>query len=416
MKKYDIAVVGAGPAGCMAAIQGAQQGNKVIVLERNDMIGRKLLLTGNGRCNLTNSSSLEVFFEKFGKNGSFFRDVFSEFSNQDLMNFFEKYGLKLKEEKDGRVFPVTEKSKSVVYVLLNVLNEYDVDVCFNYRLEHLQKVSDIFKLISTKKEVVAAQSVILATGGVTYKFTGSTGDGFRIAETFQHQVTSLQPGGVPLRVGEAWVHDLKGVTLENVGLSIGYGNKKKFLSSGNLLLTHFGVSGPVILDNSKMIVELIGVHGDLQLYIDFVPEISLEALGVCLVEDFQKQSKKSLKTYLTNHLPNSMIDPILNNMSIDPKKKLNQVTKKERLSLLEILKGLPLTLCGYLSMDKAMVTCGGVSQREINPRTMESKLVGNLFFAGEIIAGCGGSGGYNLQQAFSTGYVAGNSAVKLKKN
>jgi predicted Rossmann fold flavoprotein len=416
MKKYDIAVVGAGPAGCMAAIQGAQQGNKVIVLERNDIIGRKLLLTGNGRCNLTNSSSLEVFFEKFGKNGSFFRDVFSEFSNQDLMNFFEKYGLKLKEEKDGRVFPVTEKSKSVVDVLLNVLNEYDVDVCFNYRLEHLQKVSDIFKLISTKKEVVAAQSVILATGGVTYKFTGSTGDGFRIAETFQHQVTSLQPGGVPLRVGEAWVHDLKGVTLENVGLSIGYGNKKKFLSSGNLLLTHFGVSGPVILDNSNMIVELIGVHGDLQLYIDFVPEISLEALGVCLVEDFQKQSKKSLKTYLTNHLPNSMIDPILNNMSIDPKKKLNQVTKKERLSLLEILKGLPLTLCGYLSMDKAMVTCGGVSQREINPRTMESKLVGNLFFAGEIIAGCGGSGGYNLQQAFSTGYVAGNSAVKLKKN
>ncbi|HHT18909.1 MAG TPA: NAD(P)/FAD-dependent oxidoreductase [Methanobacterium sp.] len=416
MKKYDIAVVGAGPAGCMAAIQGAQQGNKVIVLERNDMIGRKLLLTGNGRCNLTNSSSLEVFIEKFGKNGSFFRDVFSEFSNQDLMNFFEKYGLKLKEEKDGRVFPVTEKSKSVVDVLLNVLNEYDVDVCFNYRLEHLQKVSDIFKLISTKKEVVAAQSVILATGGVTYKFTGSTGDGFRIAETFQHQVTSLQPGGVPLRVGEAWVHDLKGVTLENVGLSIGYGNKKKFLSSGNLLLTHFGVSGPVILDNSNMIVELIGVHGDLQLYIDFVPEISLEALGVCLVEDFQKQSKKSLKTYLTNHLPNSMIDPILNNMSIDPKKKLNQVTKKERLSLLEILKGLPLTLCGYLSIDKAMVTCGGVSQREINPRTMESKLVGNLFFAGEIIAGCGGSGGYNLQQAFSTGYVAGNSAVKLKKN
>lgn len=151
--------------------------------------------------------------------------------------------------------------------------------------------------------------------------------------------------------------------MENVGLSIGYGNKKKFLSSGNLLLTHFGVSGPVILDNSKMIVELIGVHGDLQLYIDFVPEISLEALGVCLVEDFQKQSKKSLKTYLTNHLPNSMIDPILNNMSIDPKK-VEPSNEKERLSLLEILKGLPLTLCGYLSMDKAMVTCGGVSQRK----------------------------------------------------
>ncbi|MDD3754484.1 MAG: NAD(P)/FAD-dependent oxidoreductase [Methanobacterium sp.] len=416
MKKYDIAVVGAGPGGCMAAIQGAQQGNKVILLEKNDIIGRKLLLTANGKCNLTNSSTLEVFLEKFGKNGSFYRDVFSEFSNQDLMNFFQKNGLKLKEKDDGRIFPFTEKSKSIVNVLLKVLEENNVDVNYNYCLKHLQKAFENFELRSTKNEVIIAQSVVIATGGVTYKFTGSTGDGFRIAKSVGHQVTDLKPGGVPLRVSEEWVHDLKGVTLENVGLSIGYGKKKKLLSSGNLLLTHFGVSGPVILDSSNTIVELMDVHGDIKLYIDFVPEIRPETLGVCLVEDFQKQSKKSLRTYLTNHLPKSMIDPLLNNISIDPKKKLNQVTKKERLNLLETLKSLPLTLSGYLPMDKAMITCGGVSQKEINPRTMESKLVGNLFFAGEIISGCGGRGGYNLQQAFSTGYVAGNSAAKILKN
>ena len=195
-----------------------------------------------------------------------------------------------------------------------------------------------------------------------------------------------------------------------MGLSIGYGGKKIYLSRGNLLLTHFGVSGPVILDSSNRIIELMDEHGDLKIYIDFIPELNSEALGVRLMEDFQKHSKKSLRTYLKYHIPNSMIDPLLHILSINPTKKLNQITKKERMVLQETLKALPLTLNGHLPMDKAMVTCGGVSKKDINPQTMESKLIGGLFFAGEIIAGCGGRGGYNLQQAFSTGYVAGNSA------
>jgi predicted Rossmann fold flavoprotein len=410
MKIYDIAVIGAGPAGCMAAIRGAQLGKNVILLERNNKIGRKLLLTGNSRCNLTNTSTLEVFLEKFGSRGSFYRNVFSEFSNQDLMDFFKSHGLELKEEEEGRVFPITGKSKSVVDVLKKALDEYGVKIVYNYRLEHLYKHSKIFKLSSTENQLITAHNVIIATGGASYGITGSTGDGFTVAELLGHHITELKPGGVPLLVREEWVHELKGVTLDNVGLSIRYGGKIRALPRGNLLLTHFGISGPVILDMSQMIVDIMDKHGDLKLYIDFKPEIKQEALGVRLMEDFQNNSKKSLRNYLKNHLPNSMIDPILKTISLDPQKKLNQITKKERLQLQETLKALPLTITGHLPLNKALVTCGGVSKKQIDPQTMESKLVKRLYFAGEIIAGCGRGGGYNLQQAFSTGYVAGNSA------
>jgi len=409
MKIYDIAVVGGGPAGCMAAIRASQLGKKVILLERNEKIGHKLLLTANGRCNLTNTASIKVFMEKFGKRGSFYRDAFSKFSNHDLMDFFKTHDLELKEEEEGRVFPITEKAESVVDVLINVLDEYRVRILYNYRLKHLHKRSKIFKLSSTDNELVTAHKVILATGGVTYGFTGSTGDGLTIAELLGHQVTELKPGGVPLRTRDEWVHRLKGVTLENVGLSIGYGGKKLSLPQGNLLLTHFGVSGPVILDMSHDIIGLMDKHSDLKLYIDFKPGIKVENLGAQLMDDFQKHTKKSVKNYLKIHLPNSTIIPILNNIPIDPEKKLNQITKKERFQLQETLKALPLTINGHLPLNKAMVTCGGVSKKEIDPRTMESKLVKGLYFAGEIIAGCGRRGGYNLQQAFSTGYVAGDS-------
>ena len=411
MKIYDAAVVGAGPAGCMAAIRGAQLGQKVILLEKNDKIGRKLLLTGSGRCNITNTAPLNSFLEKFGRKGSFYRNVFSEFSNHDLMDFFKSHQLELKEEENGRVFPVTDKAESLVNVLKDVLDSCGVEIVYNYPVKHLHKMSNIFKMSSTENEMITAHNVILATGGTTYGFTGSTGDGYTIAELMGHHITDLKPGCVPLRVREKWVHQLKGVTLEDVGLSIGYGGKKISLPKGNLLLTHFGISGPVIIDMSQMIVDTMDKHGDLKLYIDFKPDTNQEALGAQLMEDFQSHSKKTLKNYLKYHLPNSVIEPVLKNVSLDPYKRLNQITKKERVILQEVLKALPVTITGHIPMDKAMLTCGGVSKKEINPKTMESKLVKGLYFAGEIISGCAISGGYNLQQAFSTGFCAGSSAA-----
>ncbi|MBU4534826.1 MAG: NAD(P)/FAD-dependent oxidoreductase [Euryarchaeota archaeon] len=412
MQIYDLAIIGAGPAGCMAAIRASQLDKKIILLEKNNLIGRKLLLTGNGRCNFTNTANLEVFLEKFGMDGAFYRDAFNNFSNWDLINFFQSQGLDYKVEDSGRVFPVTEKSKSVVDIIKKVLKEFNVPIIYDYHLKNFNRKSEIFQLSSTKNKVINTHKVIMATGGSSYTVTGSTGDGFKFSESLGHQITELKPGGVPLIVQEEWVFQLKGVTLENVGMSIEYQGKNKHLPRGNLLLTHFGVSGPVILDMSHEIVEIMDNYGDLKLKIDFKPEMNHESLESNLMEDFQKYSKKSLKNYLNYHLPQSTILPLLATINLDYQKKLNQITKKERLDLIKILKGLPLTIIGHLPLDKALVTCGGVSKKQIDPRTMESEVVKGLYFAGEIISGCGRRGGYNLQQAFSTGYVAGESALK----
>lgn len=406
---YDLAVIGAGPAGCMAAIQGAQNNKNVILLERNNEIGRKLLLTAQGRCNFTNSAPLEVFIEKFGKRGSFYRDAFTKFSNYDLIDFFKSYGLEATEEEEGRIFPVTQKAEDVVKLLKKVLDEKGIKILYNYRLRYLKKQQDSFKLDSAEHQLMA-NKVILATGGESYNYTGSTGDGIKIARSLGHHITKQTPGGIPLKTSEEWVHKLKGVTLENVGMKVQYDDKFIQLPRGNLLLTHFGVSGPVIIDMSNKIVETMDKYGDLSLLIDLKPDIKKEELETLLIEDFKKYSKKSIKNYLKYHLIESLIEPILETISLDPKKKLNQITKKERLELISKLKELQLTINGYLPLNKALVTCGGVTKKEIDPKTMESKIVSGLYFAGEIISGCGRRGGYNLQQAFSTGFVAGNAA------
>lgn len=411
MEIYDIAVVGAGPAGCMAAIQGAKQGRKVILLERNHKIGLKLLLTAGGRCNITNSTNLEGFLEKFGRGGLFYRDAFSKFSNHDLLNFFRSYGLEFKEE-EGRIFPVTDKAKSVLDVLKKALKDYHIKILYDYRLNHLTKLSKIYKLTSTDRQLINAHSVILATGGSSYRATGSTGDGFKITEILGHQITELKPGGVPLTVREKWLHKLKGITLEDVSLNLQSGGKMKTLPRGNLLITHFGISGPVILDMSHTIIEMMKDYGDLKLYIDFKPDINMPDLESLFIREFQIYSKRSLKNYIKDYMPQNMVDPVLNTVKLDPDKKLNQITKNERLQIQKIVKSLPITLNGHLPLDKAMVTCGGVSKKQIDPKTMESRLVEGLYFAGEIIDGCSGRGGFNLQQAFSTGHMAGNNAAE----
>jgi predicted Rossmann fold flavoprotein len=411
MKNYDIAVIGAGPAGCMAAIRASQLGKKVILLERNNSIGHKLLLTGNGRCNLTNQAEMEVFLEKFGKRGSFFRSAFTTFSNQDLINFFKIGGLEMKVEETGRVFPVTDKSKSVVEVLEINLDEGDVEVLYNYHLEHLHKDGTIFKLHSKKNTIIKASKAIIATGGASYQRTGSTGDGFKLASRLGHRITPLKPGMVPLTVREDWVNSLKGLNLKRVRLTVVYGDKRRISSVGSLLFTHFGVSGPIILDMSHELVDILEKYGDFKLLIDFEPDKSHEELENQLLDEFQALGKRSLKNYLRIHLPHSMTTPLLEILSIDSIKKLNQISKKERFSILESLKSFPLTITGHLPLDKAMITCGGISKQEINPNTLESRLLDGLHFAGEIISGCAPSGGYNLQMAFSTGYLAGQSAT-----
>jgi predicted Rossmann fold flavoprotein len=405
---YDVAVVGAGPAGMMAAITAASNGHKVILIERNSSSGRKLLLTGNGRCNLTNTASLKEFLNKFGRRGSFLRSAFSTFSNQDLIDFFESRGLEFKVEEGGRVFPVTDDSKSVLKILDVSMKKNGVNMFYNARLQSIKlplKLKGIFMLQFAYNTIIKAQKVILATGGGSYSETGSSGDGFRIAEQTGHGVTPLEPGIVPLKTKESWVKSLQGITIENVRVTIKH--PKMVFQDGNILFTHFGVSGPLILDNSSKIIPLLEDTGKVELNLDIKPHNTREDLQKQFLEGFESHGKVDIKNYLKLLMPNRMIHVLLTLADTDPKKKMNQINKKERNSIINLLKAFPLTITGHLPIERAIVTCGGVSRDYINPKTMESKVINGMYFAGEIVEGCAPSGGFNLQQAFSTGYLAG---------
>jgi hypothetical protein len=405
---YDIAVVGAGPAGMMAAITAASNGHKVILIERNSSSGRKLLLTGNGRCNLTNTASLKEFLNKFGRRGSFLRSAFSTFSNQDLIDFFESRGLEFKVEEGGRVFPVTDDSKSVLKILDVSMKKNGVNMFYNARLQNIKvplKLNGIFILQFAYNTMIKAQKVILATGGGSYSETGSSGDGFRIAEQIGHGVTPLEPGIVPLKTKESWVKSLQGIAIENVRVTIKH--PKMVFQDGNILFTHFGVSGPLILDNSSKIIPLLEDTGKVEMNLDIKPYVTREDLQKQFLEGFESHGKVDIKNYLKLLMPNRMIHVLLTLADIDPKKKMNQINKKERNSIINLLKAFTLTITGHLPIERAIVTCGGVSRDYINPKTMESKVINGMYFAGEIVEGCAPSGGFNLQQAFSTGYLAG---------
>ncbi|HEX7468899.1 MAG TPA: NAD(P)/FAD-dependent oxidoreductase [Methanobacterium sp.] len=405
---YDVAVVGAGPAGMMAAITAASNGHKVILIERNSSSGRKLLLTGNGRCNLTNTASLKEFLNKFGRRGSFLRSAFSIFSNKDLIDFFESRGLEFKVEEGGRVFPVTDDSKSVLKILDVSMKKNGVNMFYNARLQSIKlplKLNGIFMLQFAYNTMIKARKVILATGGGSYSETGSSGDGFRIAEQTGHGVAPLEPGIVPLKTKESWVKSLQGITIENVRVTIKH--PKMVFQDGNIIFTHFGVSGPLILDNSSKIIPLLEDTGKVKLNLDIKPYDTREDLQKQFLEGFESHGKVDIKNYLKLLMPNRMIHVLLTLADTDSKKKMNQINKKERNSIINLLKAFPLTITGHLPIERAIVTCGGVSRDYINPKTMESKVINGMYFAGEIVEGCAPSGGFNLQQAFSTGYLAG---------
>jgi predicted flavoprotein YhiN len=426
----------------MAAIQASLSDKKVVLLERNPEIGRKILITGNGRCNLTNNSPTPVFIKNFGRKGSFYRSAFISFTSADLVKFFVEAGLKLKEEDKGRIFPITDRSQSVIDVLRAQLKKQKVRVLCNYQVKELKKLDGSFQLSKgvqgkngkkhhekhppdyppddnikniknytpNKNDIIRASRVILSTGGASYPQTGSSGDGYQMAENLNHTITPLKPGLVPLTIKEKWPLAMQGLVLKEVVLTVKHGKKGKIKVAGDLLFTHFGVSGPTLLDSSQEIVKILDKEGEVRLYVDLMPQRTREQIEERLRYDFKKYSKRDIQNYLRFHLPPGFIKALLEFLDIDQHKKLNQISRQERIKLLDNIKSLKLTVDGHLPLAKAMVTCGGISKKEIDPQTMESRLVQGLYLAGEIITGCAPSGGYNLQQAFSTGFLAGRSA------
>ncbi len=395
----------------MAAIRAGQSGKSVILLERNEILGKKILMTGRGRCNITNSGKLDTFIEKFGKRpGQFLRNAFYKFSNEDVMDFFKSKGLELKSERQGRVFPLCDNARSVTQVLEKCLEEIKVDVRYKVRIREIRKDGEDF-ILDTDGGPVTAKMVILATGGASYKDTGSTGDGFQIAQALGHAILPLKPGLVPLKTKETWVKEVQGLTLKNIRLIFVAGKKKITSDVGELLFTHFGVSGPLVLDLSADIVQLLSEEGQMNLLIDLKPGIDKTEMDDKLLREIKEHGGREIKTMLAEALPLKLAPLILRLVEIDLHKKVHQMNKDDRRKLAKILKELPLTIAGSLALEEAMVTVGGVSIKEIDPRTMGSRIIPGLYFAGEVIEGGAPSGGYNLQQAFSTGYLAGESAA-----
>jgi predicted Rossmann fold flavoprotein len=407
-----IAVVGGGPAGMMAAIRAAQLHQEVILVEKNPTLGKKLLLSGKGRCNLTNSCDLDAFLRRFSQNGQFLRDAFKKFFNRDLMQFFEKRGLRLKVERQQRAFPVSNKSDSVLKVLEKELKNNKVKIFCKTRLKDIFIQDNKVKgLLLEGARVIAIDRLILATGGVSYGFTGSTGEGLEISRRLGHRIVPLRPGLVPLETRQEYPRLLEGLTLKNIRLKFSDGNRQVISEIGELLFTEFGISGPLVLTLSGKIVDWLKENKHVFVEIDLKPALSVEQLQARLLREFKLNSQKTLKNTLKSLLPKRLIGVFMDMAKINPLKKTSQITQAERRLLVSLFKGLRLDITQPRPMDEAMITRGGVSLKDINPRTMESRLIKGLYFCGEMIDVDADTGGFNLQAAISTGYLAGESAA-----
>ena len=405
--KKKIVVIGAGPAGIMAAGKAAENGNQVILVEKNNRIGRKILISGKGRCNITNNTDIEGLIENTPGNGCFLYSAFYTFSNTDLIDFFNKYGLKTKVERGGRVFPVSDNAKDVVDTLNAFLKKKRVDLWLNSPVEKiLTEDKKVTGIMLKSGKIISCDMVVLATGGASYPGTGSTGDGYKMAKELGHTIVPLKPSLVPLITKEEWVKDLQGLSLKNVSITLVDNKGKKIYSDfGEMLFTHFGVSGPIILSASRHMLDYD--YKGVKLIIDLKPALAEEKLDERIQRDFLKFSRKQFKNSLDELLPQKLIPVIVRLSKIDSAKTVNQITKEERRFLVKLLKNLTLTINGARPIEEAIVTSGGVSVDEINPSTMESKLIKGLFFAGEVIDLDAYTGGFNLTIAFSTGYLAG---------
>lgn len=398
-------VVGGGPAGMLAAAAAAEQGHETVLLEKNEKLGKKLFITGKGRCNLTNGADIEEFFKNIPRNPKFLYSALYGFTNEDLMKLVESMGVPLKTERGNRVFPQSDKSSDILAALSRYVSHSGVDVRLNTCATGVLVENGAVRGVRTDRGEFPADAVILATGGASYPRTGSTGDGYAFAKQCGHTVEPPTPSLIPMVTEEDWPRSLMGLSLKNVVLTAFSGKKKVFSELGEMLFTHFGVSGPLVLSASSCVDLKKGVT----LVLDLKPGLTMQQLDARLVRDFEKYAKKQLGNAMADLLPGRMIPPVIDQAGLEAEKPVSQLTRAEREGLCVALKGMKMTVRAFRPIEEAIVTRGGVSVREVNPSTMESRLVRGLYFAGELLDVDGYTGGFNIQIACSTGRLAGSS-------
>ncbi len=405
----QVIVIGGGPAGMMAAGTAAKRGLHVKLIEQNKILGKKLLITGKGRCNVTNAcDDPEELIRNVPTNGSFLYSAFYGFTNQQTMDFFEALGVPLKVERGNRVFPVSNKSEDIAKALRKFLIESNVEIIQDRVDDILAENGKILGVLTEKRGKLFADSVILATGGLSYQKTGSTGDGYAFAENLGHEITEIRPSLVPLQVAENWILDVQGLTLKNIDITVfNQKGKKIYTDFGEMMFAHFGLTGPVILSASAHMQKM--GQENYRILVDLKPALDREQLDRRILRDFEQNLNRDFCNSLGDLLPASLVSSVIALSGIDPRKKVNSVTKEERSRLVQLLKELEFHVTGFCPIEQAIITSGGINVREVNPSTMESKLVSGLFFAGEILDVDAYTGGFNLQIAFSTGHLAGSS-------
>jgi predicted Rossmann fold flavoprotein len=408
---YDVIVIGGGPAGILAAGAAGARGRKVLLIEKNEKLGKKLFITGKGRCNVTNAAEMDEFMSHIPKNSKFLYSAFRALSNNDLVGILNDMGLKTKVERGGRVFPESDKSSDVLKALQKYLDKNNVNVMLHSEVKEVRvKDNKIQGVILTDGKAIDCESAIICTGGISYPQTGSTGDGLEFAKAIGHTITDLFPSLIPLIVKEEYIKELQGLSLKNVTIKIVVDNKSIYDDFGEMLFTHYGLSGPIILSASFYISDHLKKKKNIKLAIDLKPALSEEDLDKRVLKDFNLNLNKQFKNALDALLPQKLIPVIIKLSKIDENKEVNQISKEERKQLVHLLKNLEFTIIGTRPIAEAIVTSGGVSLKEISPKTMESKVIQGLYFAGEVMDLDAFTGGYNLQIAFSTGYAAGSNA------
>jgi hypothetical protein len=437
----EIVIIGGGAAGMMAAIAAAKSSigvnNNITILEKNEKLGKKLFITGKGRCNVTNDCDIEKIFDNVMGHSKFLYSAVYGFDNNAVKDFFEEAGCRLKTERGQRVFPESDRSSDIIRVLEDKLNELGVRVLLDTevkgietspieeentgknKLKHTSQIKgvEIYNVVTKKKSFMRADSLIIATGGYSYPLTGSTGDGYRFAKKLGHKIIDTEPSLVPFSIKEQWCYELQGLSLRNVRVTIYVDNKEIYSDFGEMLFTHYGVSGPLVLSGSSFYVhhlEKLGkkpYNNEAKLLIDLKPALSVEQLDKRVLREFDENKNKQFKNVITSLFPTKLV-PIMPYLAdIDPQKQVNEVTRQEREKFVHVIKNMELTITGLRDYNEAIITKGGVATNELSPSTMESKLVKNLYFAGEVIDLDALTGGFNLQIAWSTGYLAGENAV-----